>query len=87
MRTVHPGLQALRQAARPGGTKAMMVEPCWNQPISSPRLQRAEQGMWLGPRYRRCSSTFRKFRRMLATRMAATGTSVMMWPEGSSLAG
>src|SRR5579863_10061050 len=61
----------------PGGAKAIIVEPCWNQPISSPLRSVASQGMVLGPRYFRCSSTSAQCSRMLATRMAATGTSVM----------
>src|SRR6516165_3510400 len=61
----------------PAGAKAIMVEPCWNQPISSPLRSVASQGMVLGPRYLRCSSTSAQCSRMLATRIAATGTSVM----------
>ena len=59
---------------QPAGTNRMMVEPCWKPPISSPLPKRASTGISLGPRYFRCSSTSVKRRRMLATRMAATGT-------------
>src|SRR6516165_7556891 len=70
---------------KPSGAKTMMVDPCWNQPISSPFLNVASQAMTLGPRCLRPSSTSRKCRRMLATSTAATGTSVMVWPLAVSL--
>ena len=36
--------------ANPRGAKTMIVEPCSNQPISSPFASRARQAMTLGPR-------------------------------------
>ena len=58
------------------GAKTIMVEPCSNRPSSSPLQNDASQAIKLGPRCRRLSSTSRKFRRMLATRIAATATRV-----------
>ena len=58
------------------GASTTMVEPCSNHPISSPLRKSLAQGMTLAPRRRRLTSTSRQCRRMLATRIAATGTSV-----------
>ena len=40
-------------SSNPGGANTMMVEPCSNQPISSPRVTRAVQRVTFGPRKRR----------------------------------
>src|SRR5438128_5066852 len=69
---------------KPAGARTMMVEPCWNQPISSPLLNAASQAMTLGPRCLRPSTTSIKCKRMLATSTAATGTSVTMCPVAVS---
>ena len=64
----------------------MMVDPCSNHPISSPLATGTSQGMTFGPRYRRCKVTSRNRSRMLATRIAATGTSVSSAPRGQPAA-
>ena len=58
-----------------------MVEPCSNQPISSPLASTARRGMRLGPCSRRVLGVSRKCSRTLATRTAATGISRIGNPE------
>ena len=83
MRTRAPSCRP-SQSAKPGGTSTMTVDPCSNQPISSPLPSDASQAITFGPRYFRCSSTSRKCRRILATSTAATGTSAIVWPVAVS---
>ncbi len=61
----------LSHSEKPSGANTMIVEPCWNQPISSPFVK----SLLHAKVPRRCA-TSRKFRRMLATSTAPTGTSV-----------
>src|SRR5262249_15068114 len=82
MRMVAPS-RTLSHIPTSGGADTMMVEPCSNQPISSPLATGALQGRTLGPRYFRLSSASRQCRRMLATRTAATGTSTRQWPASA----
>jgi hypothetical protein len=63
----------------------MMVDPCSNHPISCPLLKEARQGISAFPRYCMFNRTSRKCRRMLATRIAATGTRVITMPDGRSI--
>jgi hypothetical protein len=70
-------------SAKPGGVNTRIVEPCSNQPSSWPLATRVLQGISFGPFQRRCSSTFKACRRMLATSTAATGTSATGWPCAS----
>src|SRR5262245_1048 len=71
-------------SAKPSGANSTMVEPCWNQPISSPLPNGALHGMTLHLSRRRSRTPSRNGRRMLATNMAATGTSVIRWPLPAS---
>ena len=71
----------VRQSAKPSGAKTMMVEPCSNQPSSSPLRYVGVAGDDVAARdARRLSSASRQCSRMLATRMAATGTRVTALP-------
>ena len=63
-------------SSNPSGAKTMIVEPSSNHPISSPFSYGASQAMARGPSYARCKGTSRKRKRMLATRIDATGTRV-----------
>eukprot|EP01137_Pigoraptor_chileana_P005596 Opistho-2@2900 len=49
MRICAPGAMP-SQSSKPRGANTRMVEPCWNQPISSPLAKRAWQAISLGPR-------------------------------------
>ncbi len=68
------------QKVKSPGARMMMVEPCSNQPSSSPLVTLTSQGKLTGPRVCAFSTMSRKCRRMLATRIAATGTSVTASP-------
>ena len=59
MRIVVPCL-TLSQSAKPSGAKRTMVEPCSNQPISSPLENRASHGITLRPAWRASLSRSRK---------------------------
>ncbi len=54
----------------------MIVEPCSNHPARRPSRNAASHGRRFGPRYVSFSGAGRQCRRMLATRIAATGTSM-----------
>jgi hypothetical protein len=84
MRMTRPS-RTFSQSSNPSGAKTMIVDPCWNQPNSSPLRNGALQGITLGPRCFRPSATSRKCSRMLATSTAAIGTSVTTWPVAASL--
>src|SRR5205085_12560009 len=59
--------------------------PVLEHPISSPLTREAWQGISAFPRYCMFNRTSRKCRRMLATRIAATGTRVTTTPDGRSV--
>jgi hypothetical protein len=67
----------LPDKVKPTGASTMIVEPYWNHPISSPQVRETLSGMIREPSRRSSVMVSRKFSRMPATRIAATGTSVM----------